>query len=252
MGDNVETGSEAPALILGATSDIAIAIADRLGAQGRPLQLAGRDIEQLERIATDLRLRHSVEVQVLRFDALEIDEHRAFMDMLDPVPSLVISAVGLLGDQERDASDPAAADMIMRSNYNGPALALEEAARRLLAQGQAATIVGFCSVAGDRGRAKNYIYGSAKAGLATYLSGLGQKLAPTNVHVLIVKPGFVRTRMTAQMDLPGLLTSDPGPVADRVLNAIRSGKSVVYTRGWSLVMAIIRNLPDFIFKRMKF
>jgi short-subunit dehydrogenase len=114
------------------------------------------------------------------------------------------------------------------------------------------TLIGISSVAGDRGRATNYAYGAAKAGFTAWLSGLRNRLAKRGVHVMTVLPGFVETRMTAGMDLPAKLTAKPAEVADAIYRGTQSGRNVIYVKPvWALIMAIIRNIPERVFKRLK-
>ncbi|MCV6585605.1 MAG: SDR family oxidoreductase [Marinibacterium sp.] len=244
--------TQSPVLILGARSDIARAMAAEFAARGHPLMLAGRDPTGLERDAADLALRHQVAVSVHAFDALELDAHAAFFDALPQMPRVVVCAVGVLGDQDVDVTDPARVRQIIDSNFTGPAHALEVAAQRLAAAGGPAAIVGIGSVAGDRGRAKNYLYGAAKAGFAAYLSGLRQRYIASDLHVMTVKPGFVATAMTEGMDLPGPLTSTPEAFAKQVLRALDRKRMVYYVPRWRLLMGIITHLPEPIFARTKF
>jgi short-subunit dehydrogenase len=224
--------SAASVLVLGASSDIGAAVARRFAAGGHPLMLAARDPGRLAATAEDLRIRHRVAVTVHGFDA--------------------VCVVGLLGDQAASAADPAgAAVTVMRSNYEGPAAILGLLANRFEARGSG-TLVGVSSVAGDRGRASNYVYGSAKAGLTAYLSGLRNRLARRGVHVVTVKPGFVDTRMTAGMDLPKALTASPEEVARAVHAACARRRDLVYVRRvWWPVMGVIRALPEAVFKKTK-
>ena len=204
------TNRNAAALVIGATSDIARAIAQRLPEDGY-----------------------------------------ALLGALDPLPDVAICVVGLLGDQIRSERDGAAAERVMRTNYVGPALLLGALAERFAQRGSG-ILVGVSSVAGDRGRAANYVYGSAKAGFTAYLSGLRNRLARTGVHVVTVEPGFVRTRMTAGMDLPAGLTATPEEVAAAVARALRARRDVVYVRPiWRLIMLVVRSLPERVFKRLK-
>ena len=114
------------------------------------------------------------------------------------------------------------------------------------------TIVGISSVAGDRGRQSNYIYGSAKAAFTAYLSGLRNDMYHKGVHVLTVKPGFVATRMTEHLDLPGPITAQPDEVADKIIKGIEKKKNIIYVRWmWRYIMLIITLIPEFIFKRLK-
>jgi Short-chain dehydrogenases of various substrate specificities len=139
----------------------------------------------------------------------------------------------------------------MRSNYEGPALLTGLIAERFAARGSG-TIIGISSVAGERGRASNYVYGSAKAGYTAFLSGLRNRLSKTGVHVMTVLPGFVRTRMTAGMDLPARLTAEPAAVAEAIFRAAGKQRDVIYVKPvWRLVMAIIRAIPEGIFKGTK-
>ena len=139
----------------------------------------------------------------------------------------------------------------MRSNYEGPAAILSVFADLFEARGSG-TIVGISSVAGDRGRATNYIYGSAKAGFTAFLSGLRNRLARKGVHVLTVLPGFVATRMTEQLDLPKALTAEPKEVALAIERAVKGKRNTIYVRPvWALIMLIIRSIPEAIFKRLR-
>jgi decaprenylphospho-beta-D-erythro-pentofuranosid-2-ulose 2-reductase len=243
--------SGGPVLIVGAASDIGRAIAVAYAAAGRPLVLAAREPERLERDAVDLRLRHRIDVKTMAFDVLETDRHAGLLDALDPPAGTVICVVGLLGQQDRSAADPATAELVMRTNYLAPALFLGAVANRMEARG-AGTIIGISSVAGDRGRATNYVYGSAKAGFTAFLSGLRNRLAARGVHVVTVKPGFVDTRMTEGMKLPKRLTAQPEEVGRAVLAAETRGRDTIYVRPiWLPVMTAIRLIPERIFKKMK-
>lgn len=240
-----------PVLILGGRSDIGLACARAFAAKGHPIQLAARNAASLQPEATDIGLRHPVPVSLHDFDVLDAASHAAFLDSLPAAPGIVICAIGLMGDQETSENDFAAAAQVMRSNYEAPAAILGLIANRMEAAGSG-TIVGISSVAGDRGRATNYVYGSAKAGFTAFLSGLRNRLAKTGVHVVTVKPGFVATRMTAGMDLPAKLTADPAELGAAVVRAVSKKRNVIYVRPvWALVMAIIRNIPEPVFKKLK-
>jgi decaprenylphospho-beta-D-erythro-pentofuranosid-2-ulose 2-reductase len=239
-------------LVVGATSDIGRAIARVYAEAGQPLILAARDPRSIEPDAADLKLRYGVQVQTVELDVLETARHAAFIDAMADLPQIVVMVVGLLGEQAASQRDSAAADLVMRTNYNGPCLLLNDIANRMSARGSG-TIVGISSVAGDRGRASNYVYGSAKAGLTAFLSGLRNRLASRNVRVITVKPGFVDTRMTAGMKLPKQLTAQPEEVARAVLRAERKGRDVIYVRSiWRIIMWCIRGLPESRFKHTKF
>lgn len=240
------------ALILGARSDIARACAHRLAADGHAiLMLAARDPESLAVDAQDLRIRHQGQVTTHAFDALDPDSFTTFLDGLGTLPDVVICAVGLLGEQAESAADPAVAARVMRTNFEGPALVLGLIATRMEARGRG-TIVGISSVAGERGRASNYVYGAAKAGFTAFLSGLRNRLASRGVQVITVLPGFVATQMTAGMDLNPRLTAQPDEVAAAIARAMDRGRDVVWVRPvWRLIMAIIRALPEGVFKKTR-
>jgi short-subunit dehydrogenase len=238
-------------LCLGATSDIGRAAAIAFAAQSWAVQLAGRDPEALRREADDIRARGATEVTVHAFDVLATDTFASFADGLPVLPDAVLCVIGLLGEQPRAESDLTHAAEVMRSNYEGPAQILGVFAERFAARGSG-TIIGVSSVAGDRGRASNYIYGSAKAGLTAFLSGLRNRLASRGVHVLTVKPGFVRTRMTAGMKLPGPVTANPDEVGKAIFDGVARRKNVIYVRPvWFPIMTIIQHIPETIFKKMK-
>ncbi|SFD94131.1 SDR family oxidoreductase [Salipiger profundus] len=238
--------TKAPVLILGARSDIGRAIAHRFAAEGHPVQLAARASDTLERDRADMVLRHGVAVTLHDYDALDA---AGFAEALDPPPGIVVCAVGLMGTQEDSQRDPEAAARVLRSNFEGPALTLAAFAEAFEARGHG-TLVGISSVAGERGRASNYVYGAAKAGFTAFLSGLRNRLDRKGVRVITVLPGFVATRMTEGMDLPPRLTATPEEVAEALWRAVTGRRDVVYVKPvWRLVMAIIRALPEPLFKK---
>lgn len=240
-----------PVLILGARSDISKAVAHKFAALGHPVQLAVRDASNLEADKADMGLRDGVSVSLQEFDALATDTHEVFVAELPELPQIAVCAVGLMGQQAENERDVAAAARVMRSNYEGPASILAIQANRFEERGSG-TIVGISSVAGDRDRATNYIYGSAKAGFTALLSGLRNRLAKLGVHLVTVLPGFVATRMTEGMDLPAKLTAEPNGVADAIARAVERKKDVIYVCPiWRLIMLIIRNIPERIFTGMK-
>jgi decaprenylphospho-beta-D-erythro-pentofuranosid-2-ulose 2-reductase len=237
-------------LILGGTSDIALALARAYAGRGCHLTLAARNPERLDTDIADLSIRGAASARHVAFDILHNDA-AAFIDALSPLPDVVICAVGLLSEQASAQNDAALAQTILRSNFEGPALMLGVIANRMQARG-AGTIIGISSVAGDRGRASNYLYGSAKAGFTAFLSGLRNRLARNGVHVMTVKPGFVATRMTAGMKLPKLLTAQPNEVARAIITAADRRKNILYVYPiWRLIMLIIAHIPEAIFKKMR-
>ncbi|MEO0773006.1 MAG: SDR family oxidoreductase [Pseudomonadota bacterium] len=238
-------------LILGGRSDIGLAIGKVYASEGHAVQLAARNAETLEAEKTDIALRHGVDVSLHEFDALDVESHEAFVAGLPTLPETVVCAVGALGEQENSEQDHATARMVMRSNFEGPVNILAVLANAFEERGSG-VIIGISSVAGDRGRATNYIYGAGKAGFTAYLAGMRNRLAEKGVHVLTVKPGFVATRMTEGMDTPEKLTTDPDTLARAVFKAAKRRRNEVYLKPiWWLVMLIIRNIPEMVFKKLK-
>jgi decaprenylphospho-beta-D-erythro-pentofuranosid-2-ulose 2-reductase len=187
-------------------------------------------------------------VTAARLDILDTARFAPFLAALPVLPDAVVSAVGLLGDQREAESDVDLATLVFRTNFEGPSLLLGLFAGQFEARGSG-TIIGISSVAGDRGRASNYVYGAAKAGFTAYLSGLRNRLAKKGVHVITVNPGFVRTRMTEGMKLPRSLTADPSEVGNAILSALSKRTDVLYVRSvWRLIMAVINVIPERLFK----
>lgn len=238
------------ALIIGAKSDIAIALARKYASQGYSLILAARDLGGIEPIASDLRVRNpGAKVSTAEIDVLDTASHKGFYDTLPERPEVVVYVAGYMGEQEKAQKDFNETMKIIGTNYSGCVSLLNMAANEMEERGKG-IIIGISSVAGDRGRKSNYIYGSAKGAMSEYLSGLRHRLAGKGVRVITVKPGFVRTRMTEGMQLPGALTAEPAQIARDVYKAHAKGKDVVYTLWyWRYIMLIIRHLPEWLFKR---
>jgi len=238
-------------LILGAGSDIAVAIARKFAAAGYDIQLAARNPDKLTPLQSDLSIRSSVSATLHAFDAEAPDSHAAFFDGLAVKPDTTICVFGYLGKQQLAETDWKECQRIIMVNYTGAVSILNIVAEYYAQQGKG-TIVGISSVAGERGRMSNYFYGSAKAGFTAYLSGLRNRLFHQGVHVLSVQPGFVYTRMTEGMPLPKPLTATPELVAQAVYKATLAKKNVIFVKGWwKWIMLIIRNIPEPIFKKMK-
>ena len=240
-------------LVIGGTSDIGHATALRYAKAGWSVSLTARDLDAVRRNADDIAARSGVATSTHRLDVLETQQLDAFVKSVPVLPDTVVCVVGELGDQALAQTDPAIATMVMRTNFEAPSLLLELFAQRMEERGFG-TIIGVSSVAGDRGRASNYYYGAAKAGFSQFLSGLRNRLALAGkVRVITIKPGFVRTRMTARMKLPPLLTAQPSQVADAIFRAdVTNRPDVVYVgRRFRLVMALICSLPETVFKRMR-
>jgi decaprenylphospho-beta-D-erythro-pentofuranosid-2-ulose 2-reductase len=242
-----------PILILGATSAIARGTAAVFAAQGHSIYLAGRDAKELERLASDLEIRHRTEVRHGVFEAEDYDSHTRFIEQVrEEMGGLegVLLAFGYLGGQPSAAQDSAERVAVMARNLTGAINLLEPLAAGLERQGRG-FIIGISSVAGDRGRQSNYIYGSAKGGFTIYLQGLRNRLFHSGVRVMTVKPGFVDTAMTYGM--PGLfLVARPADVGEQIVRALEKGRDVVYVPWfWRYIMFALRLLPEAIFKRLR-
>lgn len=239
------------ALILGATSDMAIAIARKFAANNYDVQLAARNTTPLQPLQSDLSIRHNVQCSLHAFDATNYASHKNFFEQLNPRPDVTICVFGYLGDANKARTDWSEAERIIQTNYTGAVSILDRVADHYALQ-KKGVIVGISSVAGERGRQSNYHYGSAKAGFTAYLSGLRNRLFHDGVHVVTVQPGFVYTRMTENLQLPKLLTGQPADVANTVYSAVKNKKNVVYVKWfWRWIMLIIRSIPEFMFKKLK-
>jgi decaprenylphospho-beta-D-erythro-pentofuranosid-2-ulose 2-reductase len=238
-------------LLLGASSDIATALARKFAAEKYDLQLAARHPGRLSSLVSDLSIRYGAAATLHEFDATDFESHAAFWKALDPKPDITICIFGYLGDQTTAQSDWKECHRILDTNYTGAVSILNLIADTYAAEGKG-LITGISSVAGERGRQSNYLYGSAKAGFTAYLEGLRNRLYHQKVHVLSVQPGFVDTRMTEGMPLPPLLTAKPNQVADAIFKAIRKRRNTLYVKWfWRWIMLIIRNIPEPVFKKLK-
>jgi len=238
-------------LILGASSDMAVAIARQLASEGYSITLAGRSTERLSALAGDLRVRYKAMVSSAPFDALDFAGHEKFYQSLPEKPDIVICIFGFLGDQPEAQKNWQHCAQIIQSNYTGAVSVLNVIANDFERR-KKGMIIGVSSVAGERGRQSNYIYGSAKAGFSAYLGGLRNRLYHHGVHVLTVKPGFVKTKMIENISTPGLLTASPKKVAEKISQAIVKKTNTLYVLSiWGLIMFIIRAIPESIFKRLK-
>jgi decaprenylphospho-beta-D-erythro-pentofuranosid-2-ulose 2-reductase len=241
-------------LIIGASSAIAQSAARIYAEEGGRLFLVARDAARLDVIADDLRVRGARQVDTLAADLLEHDRHPEIIEAaLDAMPELdiVLIAHGVLPDQEACQASVAATLESMDVNFLSVVSLLTPLANRLEERG-GSTIAVISSVAGDRGRQSNYIYGAAKSALDTFLQGLRNRLSKAGVHVLTIKPGFVATPMTAHIEgRSGPLWASPDDIAEGIAKAIDKEKNVVYLPGfWALIMLIIRNIPESIFKKL--
>ncbi len=240
-------------LVLAATSTIAKAICHELAEDGANLVLGARDATELDAIASDLELRHDVDAATFTFDALETREHADLMqDVLTahgPLAGAIV-CLGTLGDPGQTHHEPAAARRVIEVNLTGLVSLVTPVADHLAEQGEGFLGI-VSSVAGDRGRQSNYVYGAAKAGVSTYAAGLRNRLFHEGVDVVTIKPGFVDTKMTyGQEDM--FLVASPERVARATVRACQRGRSVVYVPWfWRPVLWMLRATPEWLFKRLR-
>jgi short-subunit dehydrogenase len=240
-------------LVLGGSSAIARAFARVAAEAGSDVLLAGRDLEDLERTARDVRVRYGRVAEAIAFDATDLASHAGFVEAVRGRAARfdVMLAFGLMPNQSSIDADPALGVETIAATYTGAASVLLHLAPALERQGEGRVIV-IGSVAGDRGRLKNYVYGSAKAGLHAFAQGLRARLFRAGVQVTTVKPGFIDTAMTFGMKT-GPLMASPEACARACLRHARRGREVAYYPPvWRLVMLIIKLIPEPLMKRMSF
>ena len=237
-------------LILGASSSVARAFAFEVAQEGADVILAGRDTEDLGRTAADLKVRTGREALALAFDATAYDSHGEFVETCRGKAERlnVFLAFGIMPSQEETDRDFGLAKAMIETNYLGAVSILDRLAPVMETQGQGHVVV-LGSVAGDRGRLRNYLYGSTKAALHTYLEGLRARLYRSGVRVLTIKPGVLDTAMT--WGLPRLpFPATPEVFARATLAHVKRAREIAYVPGiWRLIMLVIRLIPERFFKR---
>jgi decaprenylphospho-beta-D-erythro-pentofuranosid-2-ulose 2-reductase len=237
-------------LIVGAKSDIAKELARIYAQNGYNLYLAARESESLITFANDIKIRCDIDVKAVELDITNYESHSEFYSNLVPKPDGVIMVSGYMSEQKLCEKEWAKTLNTIEVNYTGAVSFLNIVANDM-EKTKNGFIVGVSSVAGERGRKANYIYGSSKAAFTNYLSGLRNRLHNSKVNVLTVKPGFVATKMTAGLDLPKKLTSMPEEVAKNIYFAQQKKKNVLYTKSiWFVIMLIVKLIPEWKFKSM--
>lgn len=239
-------------LVIGATSAIAGACARQWAAQGAGFFLVGRDPMKLEQVAADLRARGATATTHI-MDAVDLDAHRPMLARcLASLGGIDIALIahGTLPDQKACEQDPALALREFASNGSST-IALLTLLANCLEQQHSGTLAVITSVAGDRGRPSNYLYGSAKAAVSTFCEGLRARLHKAGAHVIDIRPGFVDTPMTSGLPLPAVLVVKPDVVARRIVAGIERRADVLYAPAfWALIMLVIRSIPRAIFNRL--
>lgn len=239
-------------LILGANSEVAQALARKFAQEKKAdLFLASRDLDLLQKQARDLEIRYQVKAAPIYFDATDYASHRQFYRSLAPNPDGVILAFGYLGNQQQAQEDFSEARRIMETNFLGAVSILEVVAADFENRGRG-FVIALGSVAGERGRRSNYIYGGGKGALNIYLGGLRHRLWRRRVRVLTALPGFIQTKMTEHLDLPEMLAATPEEAAADIYRAYQKGKDIIYTKWrWKWIMLGIKAVPETVFKRLK-
>ena len=251
---NDALGSPQSVLLLGGSSEIGLAITRKLvDRRARTVVLAGRDPDALKPAADDLRTAGAATVDVVAFDALDTGSHDAFVDDMFARHGdfdLVVLAFGILGDQEEAERDTEAALAVLRTNFVGAASVALPVARRLKAQGHGTLLV-LSSVAAERARRANFVYGSSKAGLDAFCQGLGDSLVGSGARVVVVRPGFVHTKMTAGRK-PAPFSTTPDAVAEAVVRGLEKGAETIWAPAQlRLVFSAMRHLPRPVWRRIK-
>ena len=239
-------------LIIGATSAIAEATARRWAAQGAALFLVGRKTTQLERIADDLRIRGAASAACYTMDACDIAAHPAMLEAAEAALGgldIALIAHGSLPDQK--ACEASVELMLKEIETNAlSVIALTTRLAKGFEKQGNGTLAVISSVAGDRGRQSNYVYGAAKGMVSLFMQGLRNRLAKKGVQVITIKPGFVDTPMTAEFP-KGALWAKPDAIARGIVRAVERGGDEVYLPGfWRLIMLVIRHIPERVFKRL--
>ncbi len=240
-------------VIFGATSAMAEDVAKRYATEGANLYLLARDTDKLDAIKKDLMVRGAAEIHTSSFDAADRDLHEASIETIFSTFSKVdvfLIAHGSLPDQEKCQGDVSLTIQEMNTNGMSAISLLTHIANKMERQ-KSGNITVITSVAGDRGRQSNYVYGAAKGMVSIFLQGLAQRLHKSDVHVLDIKPGFVDTPMTAAFD-KGLLWAKPEKVASIIYRRINRKSTFSYTPSfWFMIMTIIKLVPKFIFNKVK-
>lgn len=240
-------------IILGATSDISQAFVEKVLSETKEIipevYLITSNPKETERFARHIQVKYKQESKVIHLDITKEIDYSLFLNIES---QLVFCATGFLGKNTEDGLyDEKNTERIIEINYSKLVPLINFWAQKF-EEAKKGTIIGLSSVAGLRGRQSNFIYGSAKAGFMVYLDGLRNYLFHKNVHVMTVLPGFMDTKMTAGLPLPKPLTANPSQAASIIYKAYKKKKNKIYVTGiWWVIMSIVTNIPEFIFKKMK-
>ncbi len=241
-------------VIFGATSAVGQEVARLHAQRGEHLILVARNESALAIVRDDLIARGAKSVNALHADLADVNSHAALHESIhsvDVTPARYYVFYGVLPDQKVCEESPQAALSSLNTNFNSVVSLLTPIALQMEQQ-RSGELVTVSSVAGDRGRQSNYTYGAAKGGLSLWMQGVRNRLSDAGCTVLNVKPGFIDTPMTADIEKGGPLWAQPADVAQDIVKAADKGKSEIYTPWfWRVIMLIIKSIPEFIFKKLK-
>ena len=239
-------------LILGANSDIAKNIAHQLSKKKYKLTLISRNIDEIKFFLDGLNI-NTKEIEFICMDLKEIDKFQLYYENLKSKHDIVISAIGEFS-KDTDSHKMNLIDQMINSNYIYPAKCLEVISNIFLRENspKEKIILGISSVAGDRGRAKNFHYGAAKSAFTVFLSGLRQKLSKSKITIITVSLGFVDTKMTKDEKISNLLNTKPEIIAKKIIICIEKSKLIYIPLQWRIIMTIIKLIPENIFKKLNF
>ena len=230
-------------LVIGGNSDIGYATAKVFAQNKYNIHLVSRNISQLEIKKKEIEDLYKVECKITSLDILNKENVNHYFDEYLESPSIILIAVGYMEVDEKNY------EKIASINYLSPMTFIEKSLVKYKTQEKLNTIIGISSVAGDRGKKKNPVYSSSKSAFSSYLDGLRQRLYLDGIHVITVKPGFVRTKMTENLKLPKILISNVNHVGNKIFKAYKSKKNTLYVpRYWSIIMFIYKMIPETIFK----
>ena len=257
--------SKSSILVLGGKSKLGLSIAKKFSSNDFNIILAGRNISTHIKIKNELETEFRNKCELIDFDILNFNDHKRFIheiisinkklcdsyDERKNIPDVIVCVVGKMINKKnnQDPYDEIKEEML--TNYVGPSMLIELITNEIQNFNECSNIIGVSSVAGERGRASNYFYGSAKSGFTQYLSGLRQKLNQRQIPVTTIIPGYIDTKMLENISAPKFLISCPEQVAELIFNSYKTNKEVVFTRYWRYIMFTIKLIPEFIFKNIR-
>ena len=240
-----------PVLYIGANSDVAKSSAEFYAKKGHTIILIARNINRIEAFRDHIEETYKVKCTLYELDILDFNSFDLFFEALNIKIEILICCVGLMKDNEFNLSVNDK-NLIINTNYVGPSLFIDSSIRYFQKNYIKGTIIGISSVAGGRGRSKNYLYGAAKSAFSEYLSGVRQKFSNAGIHIITIKPGFINTKMLTNKKVSRLLVSSPYEIAKLIYNAYKAKKYVVYPFRWKIIMSIVVIIPEYIFKKLNF